>query len=82
MLYLFMKNSICLLKLTEKNIYLLKPKSYLARLQDRARHATLLKREPLIYNSPVLPKDSEQLFSTKVFSCSTLRITKPGTKDL
>ena len=44
-----------------KTFDLLKPKSYLNRLEDIARHTTLV--NALFTTSPILPKTSEQLLS-------------------
>ena len=45
---------------------LLKPKSYLSRLEEIARHATYV--NALFTTSPVLPKDTEQLLSYTLLS--------------
>ena len=57
---------IHLLKVTGKLFDLLKPKSYLSRLQDTARHAT--SANVLFTTSPVLSKAPEQLLSYKLLS--------------
>ena len=66
---------LCLKK--EKNVHLLKLKSYLGRLQDGARHAILLRNESLIQLL-----DWEQLFSSKHLSRTTPRTIKLGAKSL
>ena len=48
---------------------LLKPKSYLSRLEEIARHATYV--NALFTTSPVLPKATEQLLSYKLLSRTT-----------
>ena len=52
----------------------MRTKSYIARLQDRAHHATLLNSSFII--SPLLSKDSEQLFSSKLLFRTTQGIVK------
>ena len=68
----FFKNGIAytfdrhLLKVTGKLFHLLKPKCYLNRLEDIARHATYV--NALFTTSPVLSKATEQLLSHKLLS--------------
>ena len=61
---------IHLLKVTGKLFDLLKkPKSYLSRLEDIARHVTYI--NALFTTSLVLPKATEQLLSYKLLSRTT-----------
>ena len=60
---------IQLIKVTRKSLDLLKPKSYLNKLEDIAHYATYV--NALFTTSPVLPKPSEQLFSYKIFPRTT-----------
>ena len=60
---------IHLLKVTGKRFDLLKPKSYLSRLEDIARHATQV--STLLTTSPVLSKATERLLSYKLLSRTT-----------
>ena len=54
----------------------MRTKSYIASLQGRAHHATLLKVNSSFIISPLLSKDSEQLFSSKLLFRTTQGIVK------
>ena len=60
---------IHLLKVTRKLFDLFKPKSYLSRLKDIARHSAEV--NILFTTSPVLSKASKQLLSYKLLSRTT-----------
>ena len=60
---------IHLLKVTGKIFDLLKPKSYLSRLEDIARHVTYV--NALFTTSPALSKATAQLLYEKVISRTT-----------
>ena len=67
---------------SEKNVYLLKLKSYLGRLEGRAHHATLLRSESFVYYFLGFAKHPEQLFFLKRLFRTTPRIIKLGEKSL
>ena len=71
---ILLKKLLHLLKVTGKVFELLKPKSYLSRLEDIAPHATYI--NTLFTASPVLSKAFEQALSFKFFSRTTSSMIK------
>ena len=58
------------------------PKSYLCRLQDRTRHAILLRNEFFIYHFPSFLQRFRTAIFPKLLSTTTPRIIILGTKSL